>query len=490
MCNGGVGDNALTPAEDPVKAEIDRGGAGGGSGGSILIASLTPTMGTALTSAVGGNGGLGGRDRGSSQRSGDGGAGGNGRIAVLYLTSFSGTGTPTINFIQDDTLSNTTGYSLVLEISDDGSSVDTFNWNITDTANTTNWYRYQITWEDSTSTAEAFINASSLGSKAGSATSIFDSTADFAIGADFDGTGTAHNFFDGLVDDARLWNDIRTDSELLSKLNKRLFGTEANLIAYYEFEDDFTDSQTNVTANDLTAVGSPVFSEDVPFSGLTARNDNDPQAQDTTPMGFTYTVPLTITEDGAGGVNRQEFVPSKEPLKSVTVNINAIGTGDWTVVVHDPQNRTVATSTVANDALATGFFEFTFDEPFRATIGLTYHFHITSTVADGSVVTGVGGDLNESYYIMHFQFLVNDIYHPIAQIVNKLAFGNERYVATLEGGDVYTNDAIILPSGYRVRALSYWREYLAIGVWRTSESDPRYLQSSGRSSADIRPNDY
>lgn len=468
--NGENGDNGWGAGE--LAVEVDRGGAGGGAGGSTLIASLTPVMGVSGVSSVGGNGGLGARDRGTSERSGDGGAGGKGRISVLYLNSFSGSGNPTINFIQDDTLNNTTGYSLVFQVSNDGAAYDTFTWDITGTANTTNWYRYQITWEDSTGTAEAFVNANSLGSKTGSVTSIYDSTANFALGADYDSSGNAQNFFDGLIDDARLWNDIRTDSELASKLNKVLSGADANLIAYYEFEDDVTDSQLNITANDLTANNSPTYSEDVPFSGLTSRNDNDPDAQDTTPTGQTYTVPTAIVENGTGGNGRQDFIPSKEPLKSLTLNVNAVGTGDWTIKVHDVQNREVATVTVPNEALSTGFYEFTFDNSFRPTIGGTYHFHVTSTVADGTIVTSTTDDLNTSYYIMHYQFLVDDIYHPIAQILNKLAFGNGRYLATLEGGDVYTNDALILPSGYRIRALSYWREYLAIGVWRTATTNP------------------
>lgn len=75
-----------------------RGGAGGGSGGSIGLYVQTESLGTNLVTANAGNGGSG---------SGTNGAGGNGsvgRIATRYLTSYTGTTTPTLTATQDGTL--------------------------------------------------------------------------------------------------------------------------------------------------------------------------------------------------------------------------------------------------------------------------------------------------------------------------------------------------------------------------------------------------
>jgi len=52
------------------------------------------------------------------------------------------------------------------------------------------------------------------------------------------------------------------------------------------------------------------------------------------------------------------------------------------------------------------------------------------------------------------------------QMLNFLAIGNGRYVATLEAGSLYFPNKITLPSGYHVRSLGYWREYLAIGTYQ------------------------
>ena len=441
---------------------------GGGSGGSVKMYVKDATFATDSLDATGGTSFI---RRGTSSIYG--GDGSDGRIAIYYGNSVSGSlAIPVPIYVSDASLTDTDGYVLRLLVSSDGTAEEIFQWDITSILNTGLWTRWQITWEDTTSTAQAFANGSSLGTLTGSVASIFDSTADFAIGADFNGSGTAQNFFDGLQDDPRLWNDVRTSTELISKNDTKLIGNEGNLVGYWEFEDDFTDSQTNVTANNLTNVNSPTFSTDVPFSGLTTRKDED---LSNTVGTFTgqYTLTTGISELDA---DRLYFAPTQDPQKSVILSVDTVGTGDWTVTVHDPLNRVVSSITVANSEMSTGFYEFMFDSVWRPIIGVTYHIHITSTVADGIIDVAAGettlsdgSDTIYVYFSTHYQFLVSDEYHPMLQIVNKLAIGNGRYLATIEGGDIYTPQALTLPSGYRIRSLAYWRDYLAIGVWRGDE---------------------
>lgn len=438
----------------------DTAAGGAGAGGSILFKCQTITLGSNKVTANGGNGGTGTRV--------DGGDGGDGRIHIDYLTSVSGTSTPAYNSAQDSNLGSGDEYILRLLISDDGSSFDTFTWNITNDINTTNWIRWAISWEDTTSTAIAYKNGVSLGSKTGSKTSIDDNASNFAIGADFDSSGNDQNHFDGLLDDARLWNDVRTASELRRNNNKVLTGAEPNLTAYYEFTSDVTDTTSN--GLDLTAQNSPTYSDDVPFSGVTSRNDQD-QSNDGT--GQTYTLQTAIDE---GATHRISITPEKDPQKSVLVNINDIGTGDWTITVHDALNREVESVTVANSELTTGVYEFVFGDVWRPILDANYHIHITSTVADGVVVTGTSSDLTDAYFRTYYQILVEDEYHPITQHLNFMVIGNERYLAKLEAGAGlsgsgagYEPHQLTLPSGYRIRCFSKWRDYLVIGTWRGTE---------------------
>lgn len=83
-----------------------------------------------------------------------------------------------------------------------------------------------------------------------------DDTADFQIGA-LNGI----NFFDGLIDDARVWSDARSSQEISDNMTIELVGTETNLVGYWKLNNDYLDETSN--NNDLTASGSPVFSTTV-----------------------------------------------------------------------------------------------------------------------------------------------------------------------------------------------------------------------------------
>ena len=430
------------------------GGGGAGGGGAVLFKGQTVDIGTALTTATGGIGG-----DGSGLGDVDGGSGGDGSIHAVYSTSVTGTSDPTLTSNEDSTLSATNGYALRLRVSDDGDTADTLQMEIDIETNV--WARWGVTWDASTSTAIFYKNGKNVGQDTGTMTAIHDNASAFTIGANENSGGSLANFFDGLLDDARVWSDIRTATEMASKNEFVLYGTESNLVGYWKFDNDATDSQSSGN-NDLTLTGSPVYSTDVPFSGVTARADLD-QSLDTS--GNTYTLATSI---GEGATHRQTFVPTKDPLKSIEVLIAAIGTGDWTVTLHDALNRSLGTVTVTNAELHTGDYEFTFSSPIRLKIGASYHFHITSTVADGTVTTTDNADLETVDFHTYYGFLVSDAYHPMKQMLNFLAIGNERYVAKWEGltSSTYDPHKITLPSGYRVRCFAHWREFLAIGTWK------------------------
>lgn len=424
------------------------GNGGSGAGGAINIKALTAALGSGLVTATGAPMNTG--------TVGHGGAGSSGRIAVYYATSVTGTSNPTFTSNLDQTLAATSGYEARLSISSNGTNEERYFVDISNSISIDSWARLTVAWAASISTARFYINGNEIGTMTRSLTTINNSTAAFAIGADFN--STARNFFDGRIDDARIWNKTLTASEVSTRNLRVLTGNEAALVSYFPFDNNFEDKTAN--NHDLTGSGTPTFSSDVPFSGISSRIDED-QLNDT--VGDIYNVPTSISESDT---NRATFVPEKDPNKSVILNINTVGTGNWTVTIHDPQNNVVATKTVLNANVTTGFFEFIFDEVWRPIRGATYHFHVTSSIGDGKVVAQTTDDLETAYYSTHFQFLIDDKYHPIEHMLNFLVIGNERYVAKYEAGEIYDPHRIVLPSGHRVRCFAFWREFLVIGTWQ------------------------
>lgn len=446
-------------------SHADSAGSGAGGGGSILIKTQTGTLGTSLVTANGGTGGS------SGSYSGDGGNGGAGRIAIAYYSAYTGTTSPTINATQDLTLGSVDGYVLRFQVSTNGTDYESYTKSIT--PSTSSWKRYAVTFDASASTAEFFENATSLGTDVGALTAIHDNASKLAIGADYSAADAAQNFYDGLVDDVRIWNDVRTDSELVSYNDRVLVGNESGLVAYYRFESNIEDTTSG--NYDLAHSGTATYSSDIPFSGLTTRTDQDVTGESNSAVAGEYTLETTISEtDG----KRIFFIPTRDPQKSIVVKIAAVGTGNWTLTVHDGLNREKAALTVATANLNTGYYEFIFTDEWRPVIGQTYHFHLTSTVADGKVNVKTGettlgtGTVQYAWFTTHFQILVDDEYHPMKHFLNMIVIGNERYVATLEGGDIYNPHRLTLPAGYRVRCVGRWTDYAVFGLWRgTSITD-------------------
>lgn len=455
-----------------------NGGGGGGSAGAGLLYCQTATLGALDTAA----GGLGGYNTNGFQIPG--GSGGQGRFHIVYLTSFTGTTVPTIYSTQDSTLGSANGYALSFYVSSTGNNSETYTQNIDDPLS--QWNRYSVGWDASASTAYFYQNGEPIGSKVGALTAIHDNASIFGL-ATYVNSGSANTgFYDGLMDDVRVWNDLRTDLEIRYYNTAVLTGGEANLVAYYKCDSSVVDSQTSAL-NSLTANNSPTYSTDIPFSGVTTRSDQDVSIAGS---GQTYTLTTAINESAT---HRQTFTPTKEPLKSVALNIAAKGTGNWTLVVHDSLNRELTSVTVTNANLLTGVYEFVFASSVRPVLNAEYHIHVYSTVADGTVVTGTISDLETAYFRSYFQILVDDQYHPMKQFTNFLVIGNERYVAKLEAGSVYNPHRLTLPSGYRIRCFGFWNDYIAIGTWQgttvTAVDNAKILLWDGTSDTYVEPID-
>lgn len=127
------------------------------------------------------------------------------------------------------------------------------------------WTHVAMTYDSSTGEVDLYVDGTNDTPSylQTDASSINNSSGPFHIGAM---GSTPVNFFDGLIDEVRIWNDVRTPSEISDNMNKSLDGTEGNLVAYWDLNNSATDKTSN--DNDLTLSGSPSYSEE-PANTLT-----------------------------------------------------------------------------------------------------------------------------------------------------------------------------------------------------------------------------
>lgn len=78
------------------------------------------------------------------------------------------------------------------------------------------------------------------------------STDLFSIGQEWDGLSTSPSktqFFKGNIDEFRIWNEARTQSQIQANMNNELIGNESNLLIYFKFNQ-------GIAAGDNTGINS------------------------------------------------------------------------------------------------------------------------------------------------------------------------------------------------------------------------------------------
>ena len=200
---------------------------------------------------------------------------------------------------------------------------------------------------------------------------------------------------------------------------------------------------------------------------------------------LTYTVPVAISESPN---NICSFQSDIEPLCSIKVKIIAKGTGNWTLTLHDDANNVLGTSTIANASLSSGALnEFTFSSQVRILVqpsARTYHFHLTSTVADGTAQVATANDLSTADYEIWADRLIatTNGLHPMCQFTYLTCIGNGNYLSVHEplsdnpSNSEWKRHRLVFPPGSEVCGLATTDEFVAIAIGKRATTGTRDFQ--------------
>lgn len=206
---------------------------------------------------------------------------------------------------------------------------------------------------------------------------------------------------------------------------------------------------------------------------------------------FSYTLSTTLVESST---NLRYFQSDIEPLVKISVFITNKGTGNWTLTLHDGNNKVLGTSTVTNANLVNNTFnDFSFTTATNGQVRIyispnarTYHIHLTSTVADGTVSSSVVNDLSACDLKVWADRLVqtNNGMHPMARFLQYEIIGNGNYVSAwepLNSTDTTTMTSpettaewvqhkLVFPMEYEVCGLAVQNEFLVIALEQNTTS--------------------
>lgn len=138
------------------------------------------------------------------------------------------------------------------------------------TPSTATWNHLAVTYDSSEHSLQYYVNGWKYGNPLDTViTSIYDDVTDFYIGAS-EGISGEYGFFDGKIDDVKIWDKVKTQEEIDGQKAREIIGNEDNLLAYWKFNRNHYDDSTNYGSdveynNDLVLVNSPQYSDTVPF---------------------------------------------------------------------------------------------------------------------------------------------------------------------------------------------------------------------------------
>jgi hypothetical protein len=96
------------------------------------------------------------------------------------------------------------------------------------------WLHVAMTWDGANTTLRTYVNgALRITTKSGNATKLITTASLFYLGCN----PPYYGCFNGLVDELRVWNVLRTDTEIMSAYNKALVGNEPGLVGYWKFDE-------------------------------------------------------------------------------------------------------------------------------------------------------------------------------------------------------------------------------------------------------------
>ena len=139
-----------------------------------------------------------------------------------------------------------------------------------------------------------------------------DASGLFSIGQDYDSGPTATDFFDGRVDEVRIWSVARTQAEIQEGMTTSLgesndLSGAVGLEAYYRFEGNAVDATGAVTG---TLSGNPTYASDVPVETATDRLivRVDVATSNSAANGTSWTDAHSTLRDGLAGTGPKNQV--------------------------------------------------------------------------------------------------------------------------------------------------------------------------------------
>lgn len=208
------------------------------------------------------------------------------------------------------------------------------------------WHHAAVTYDGATATWTMYLDGAPVGTATAPAGALprYDSIQHFGIGTAMTSTGATQGFFNGIIDEVRVWNYARSGAEIASTRDVSV-SSSPGLVGRYGLNEGIgtsTDSSTGTSSGTLTngplwIQGATLVTNDPPAVAITAPVDN---TTINAPASFSITATASDTD---GTVSKVEFFQGATKLGEDTTvpysfDVSGLAQGDYSYTARATDN--------------------------------------------------------------------------------------------------------------------------------------------------------
>ncbi|MBL7937111.1 MAG: LamG domain-containing protein, partial [Bacteroidia bacterium] len=178
-----------------------------------------------------------------------------------------------------------------------------------------NWHHWAVTFDATTKARIVYRDGVQVAADVSS--SNFLGTGNLRIGRAY---LSDNNYFNGNLDEVRIWNTVRTSGEISSNQNTCLSGSESGLLAYYKFEDAIGSATLSSATGNHNGTLQNMDVNTAWNSGAIVCSTCDLQMSQITTVTVTATPAPTISVNSGAICSGQSFTLSPSGADTYTIS--------------------------------------------------------------------------------------------------------------------------------------------------------------------------
>ncbi len=198
-------------------------------------------------------------------------------------------------------------------------------------------------------------------------------------------SGSPGGFFDGAVDELRVWNVARTPTEIQDNMHNTLAGSESGLVAYYRFDHTSGKTLTDLTSygNDgtLTNMAGTEWTGSAAFNTWTGSTNTDWN----TASNWTNGIPASTDNVGIPSGGNQPTISSAGNCNHLVIKTGA------TLTISGSSTLAVSGNWINNGTFAAGTGTVTLNGGNQAIYGSNTFNNLVKNVASAATLTFENG---------------------------------------------------------------------------------------------------